>query len=52
MNNNRLAFFIGCGLLIVSGLLSLFDSVVDVGSYMIIGAALVLGGTINEALGE
>ena len=51
MNNNRLVFFIGCALIVLSGMLLSTGSIVDVRPYMIVGAALVLGGMVNEALG-
>ena len=52
MNNDRLVFFIGCCLIVVSGILLLTKSPTEVRPYIIVGAALVLGGLINESLGE
>ena len=51
MNNNRLVFFVGCCLLVLSITLVLTGSPIEVGPYMIVGAALAIGCMINEALG-
>lgn len=52
MNNNRLTFFIGCSLCVVSMLLLLTGSRVDVAPYLIVSVALVFGGVLNDIAGE
>ena len=52
MNNNRLVACIGFFLFVISILLLLTKSTVDVRGFLIVSLSLMAGGKLNEAMGE